>query len=756
MTKGYVKDQLSEPDIAGIEKLGGKKIDKMDWIDLDRAATKFYGTTGEGFLGKRQVWNNMKRDWMGFREGDMEEPSAAPAFPQALELLSGSDRSAWADTGNPIVGIAGLNPFKPNFQHVYEGIVRPLMDSNAKDLGMDKDEYAAGLAQELVNLRDEYSDEQQEQEKLPFLNPEATKNPFTWFSGETKSLKGIFHTTMQQAPMMLAMIGSSKGGGRLGASSYTRSMKTAENTMEEVQALQKLGARIGGGAAGGAMEMALIRDAVFSEVQGRIENETTDEMYAASEDYQTLMESGLTSEEAKQILGYSYANSAGETAMIISGAMMGTPMGMVYGQTVGRSAGREAAKGALLSRMGKHALGEMGQEMGQEATEQIAGNLAVMRINTDVNVFDDVLESMAAAAWTSGAYGALGGIPSNKGAGVAKDYDSLVRLAQPWMNAANARYKFATKKGPNTNFAKDASPQDQLTAMLELERLQEKEAAAFDSVRTETRELMEKNGASKEKLLEHDARSQSYRVDLAMIAKRRKSRQIAKRQATEEKRAQAERAAAKAQVERDVLTIDDNTRLVEGMQTIQRGEPVSDEMYEELSKMGYGTLDQGGQNFVLTARGVRSLEELAKQAVDLSDKIEAGYGGVDRRADQNLREAYQNLTEEEFEEQVMRDPDTKLWNKRKWNQDQNDAEKSGKAVAAIDDDALKWINDNMSHSAGTKALRQIANEIESMGGGATAYRTGGDEFIVTHPDPERLQSIVEQAVARINELPRLE
>ena len=82
----------------------------------------------------------------------------------------------------------------------------------------------------------------------------------------------------------------------------------------------------------------------------------------------------------------------------------------------------------------------------------------------------------------------------------------------------------------------------------------------------------------------------------------------------------------------------------------------------------------------------------------------------------------------------MRDPDTKLWNKRKWNQDQKDAEESGKAVAAIDADALKWINDNMSHSAGTKALRQIANEIESIGGSATAYRTGGDEFIVLMPN----------------------
>ena len=762
ITKKYVKEQLSEPDIAGIEKLGGKSIDKMEWFDFDRAATTFYGTEPTTGLErmpewlrpeKQPRWARMKREMMGFREGDHNEPSGAPAFPKALELLGGSERTAAADTGNLIVGVSGLNPLTPNLQHVYEGIVRPIMES----MGINTKEEARAAAEELDNLYLEYTDEQQAQHKKPFINPEATKNPFTWFAGdETKSLSGIFHTTVTQAPMMALMIGASKGGGRFGASRYTRSMKTANNTMEEVQALQKTGARIGGAAAGGAAEMALIRDSVFTEVQGRIENETTDEMWASSADYQVLMDSGLTTEEAKQILAYSYANSAGETAMIISGALLGTPMGAVYGGTIGRSAGREAAKGALLSRMGKHALGEMGQEMGQEATEQIAGNLAVMRINTDVNVFDDVLESMAAAAWTSGAYGALGGINSNKGAGVAKDYDSLVRLAQPWMNAANARYKYANKKGPNTKFSKDSSPQDQLKAMIELERLQEKEASAFDKVRTETRELMEKNGASKEKLLEHDARSQSYRVDLAMIAKRRKSRQIAKRQAIEERKAQSERAVAKAQVERDVFTVSENSRLVEAMQTIQRGEPVSDEMYEELSKMGYGTVDQSGQNYMLTARGVRGLEELAKQAVDLKDKMEGGFTGSDRRVDKNLREAYQTLTEQEFEDQVMRDSDTKLWNKRKWNQDRKDAEKSGRSIASIDADALKWINDNMSHSAGTKALRLIANEIESLGGGAEAYRTGGDEFIVTHPDAERLQSMVELAVSRINGLPRLE
>ena len=772
-TKNKVAEQLTEPDIAGIEKIAGKKIDKMDWFELNNAATDFYGTTGEGFLGKRFVWNNMLREMMGFREGDKDrdgspglsnlvtgeepreagEPTGAPAFEGAYELISGSLRS---NKANVLTGAVGV--FKLDGQAMYEGIARPIMEST----GVDSREKAEAAAKALDELYLEYTDEMQEQEQKTFINPEATKNPLTWFSGDdTKSWKGILHTTLQQGPMLLLMAGASKGGGMVGASRYTRSMRTPLQTMEEVQKIQKTGATIGGAAAGGMAEMSMIRDGVFTEVNRRIENETSDEMWANNEHYSRLVAGGMTPEEAKQIVGYSYANSAGEMAMVISGALLGTPMGAFYGQTVGRSAGRQQAKQSILAQMGRGALYETGQEMAQEGTEQIASNLAVMRINPEAKVFDDVLEAMAAAAFTSAPYGAISGIGSDKGAGVAKDYDKLVNLSQPWMNAANERWKFQNKKGPNTSFANDASPQDQRDAMIELERLQEKEAEAFDKVRTETYELMERNGADKEKLLEHKARADGYRLDLAMIAKRRKARQIAKKQAAEEKRALAERAAAKAQVERDVFTIEDNTRLVEGMQAIQRGEEVHPEMYDELSKMGYGTFDQRGTKFILTQRGARGLEELATQASDLKDKLEAGFTGADRRVDSNLRDAYQNLTEQEFEDQVMRDDDTRLWNKRKWNQDKDksvtiNGVEQKKSVAVLDVDALKWVNDNMSHSAGTKLLRTVAKEIESLGSGAESYRYGGDEFIVTHPDPDKLQSMVEQAIARVNALPRME
>jgi len=745
MTLDKVVAQLPEPDIAGIESLAGKKVGKMEWREFDRAAQDFYGTyKEEGQWLPRTVWSKKLREMMGYQEGDENEPTGQAAFPMADELIGGSLKSQ----GVSPVG-AG---FIPNTQGIYEAVVRPIMyedDAAAEDAANE-------MAQSLADLRKEYSDAARAEDELPFLDPEATWNPLTWFSpfdDKTKGIRGIFNATIEQAPMIGGMIVSSRIGGKVGAGYSVRKFGGPLSTMEEIQKLQKVGARVGGAAAGGATEMVLIRDAVFNETQSRLESDQmTQDKWDQNEDYQNFVAAGLMPEEAKQLIGYSYANSAAEMAMVISGALLGTPMGAVYGQTVGRSGARQAAKDSILARMGKNAIGEIAQEMGQESVEQIASNLKVMKVDPEVGPFEGVAEAMAAAAFVSGPYGAIGGIQSDKGAGVAKEYDALIRDSQPWVNAANERWKYQNKKGPNTKFAKDASPQDQVTAMIELERLQEKEANAFLSVRKRVRSLMEKNGASPEALLEHDKRVEGYKKDAAMIAKRRKSRQLAKRQLLEEKRAQAEREEARKQVEREVGLIDENLRLVDEMSAVQKGEILDEAAYEELAKAGYGTWNQRGDTFMLTQRGVRAREELAAQAVDMRNKIESGYSGGERREDKKLREAYQHLTEQEFEEQVMRDPDTNLWNKRKWNQDKNE----GKPVAVLDADALKWINDNLSHSAGTQMLRQIANEINSMGGGAEAYRYGGDEFIVTHPDADKLQSIVEKAVSRINQLPRIE
>lgn len=56
------------------------------------------------------------------------------------------------------------------------------------------------------------------------------------------------------------------------------------------------------------------------------------------------------------------------------------------------------------------------------------------------------------------------------------------------------------------------------------------------------------------------------------------------------------------------------------------------------------------------------------------------------------------------------------------------------ALAMIDIDRFKEFNDRWGHDAGDQALRMVATELAKVGGGATAYRYGGEEFAVVFPE----------------------
>lgn len=54
-------------------------------------------------------------------------------------------------------------------------------------------------------------------------------------------------------------------------------------------------------------------------------------------------------------------------------------------------------------------------------------------------------------------------------------------------------------------------------------------------------------------------------------------------------------------------------------------------------------------------------------------------------------------------------------------------------LAVIDVDRFKGFNDRFGHDAGDQALRMVASELARVGGGGTAYRSGGEEFVVVLP-----------------------
>ena len=77
------------------------------------------------------------------------------------------------------------------------------------------------------------------------------------------------------------------------------------------------------------------------------------------------------------------------------------------------------------------------------------------------------------------------------------------------------------------------------------------------------------------------------------------------------------------------------------------------------------------------------------------------------------------------------DPLTRLWNRMTFYEDCRKEKNAVTAIASVDMNGLKKINDELGHEAGDRALKRIARVLrENMNRKVIAYRIGGDEFVV--------------------------
>jgi diguanylate cyclase (GGDEF)-like protein len=108
------------------------------------------------------------------------------------------------------------------------------------------------------------------------------------------------------------------------------------------------------------------------------------------------------------------------------------------------------------------------------------------------------------------------------------------------------------------------------------------------------------------------------------------------------------------------------------------------------------------------------------------------------------RAAARTLAREAFHSEV-----TQLRNLRRFEKDMEKRASSGEpfALAYIDMDGLKIINDRDGHEAGDHALRALAGALsDELGDDCTAYHFSGDEFGVAGDDPDlgRLTATLER------------
>ena len=97
------------------------------------------------------------------------------------------------------------------------------------------------------------------------------------------------------------------------------------------------------------------------------------------------------------------------------------------------------------------------------------------------------------------------------------------------------------------------------------------------------------------------------------------------------------------------------------------------------------------------------------------------------------------------------DPVTSLGNRVAFYADIDDRKRFITAIASMDMNGLKAINDAGGHAAGDKALAEVGRCLKKVGNrNTTAYRIGGDEFAFVFL--QQKQEAVEQTIAQAKEL----
>lgn len=98
-----------------------------------------------------------------------------------------------------------------------------------------------------------------------------------------------------------------------------------------------------------------------------------------------------------------------------------------------------------------------------------------------------------------------------------------------------------------------------------------------------------------------------------------------------------------------------------------------------------------------------------------------------------------DATEQRLEDLIYTDPVSHLPNRRAANSHldllQLNTPPSGFVLALLDLDDFKLVNDTFGHSAGDELLRVLSDRLKKhLGHGASAYRYGGDEFVIIIDD----------------------
>jgi diguanylate cyclase (GGDEF)-like protein len=142
------------------------------------------------------------------------------------------------------------------------------------------------------------------------------------------------------------------------------------------------------------------------------------------------------------------------------------------------------------------------------------------------------------------------------------------------------------------------------------------------------------------------------------------------------------------------------------------------------------------------------------QLRDVTERQQAQERMVQTLAERNAQLSRVASLQRELREQALRDPLTGLYNRRalaeRFAQESAHQRATGQplALAVLDIDHFKQVNDTHGHAAGDQVLCGLARELrEALRASDTVFRTGGEEFALLLPGAD-----AESALRRVEAL----
>jgi diguanylate cyclase (GGDEF)-like protein len=606
----------------------------------------------------------------------------------------------------------------------------------------------------------------QDAELSDLLTPEGRQKIFN--SPDTawpwQDLAAFSMKSVEQIPYILESIFPARATGRYFAGQATKDF--AGRSLQTMEKWRSRYAKAGGVLGGVAGEGAIIYDQVYSETLKALQEVPFDRLREDPQ-FRALRASGMTDEDARRMLAQDAARAAGKAGFIWSSVVLGSPMGALYGSS---------AAGSLLKRntplrVGSAFTGEIVQEGAQEGVETKVSDIQIEKIDPENPIFKQsnrYLEAtlggmlFSAGPATMGAVGALS--PENP-VGYEPEDVNAARKTKAYMDARNERFSLEFMIS-DPDYIRTTDPIERLHQMHKLEGLQIAESDAIIDMEADVRAHLETRsmGSTAEAELKMlDSLVLSANAMKTDISVARSRRQTAAEMAAEQQVIMQERAKIQQNVTESITKIEDIDRIAGNIEKIQKFEAVDEESMEELVRDGYARTNKDGDQVILP-KGKRALKELMRQKTLLEGRIESGYTGAERRNQQELinREIIDNAGPVDRETMLYEDPLTGAKNRRAFNDrvqniDEKDEDRKtpsqAKAVAAIDVDNLKWVNDNMGeHASGDRLLLAVSDALNNQEG-LTLYRVGGDEFVVTGESEEAIEEAMQKAKAELQDKP---